>query len=250
MNRTHFATLIAFAWADIASPAADLVQLHSQHLGNGWFQYRVTLPDDSFYASASVGSISIPFTNRVSFGTNPPAWTPVTSEANSAIWNADQNTAQPRPYEAAFLVQSSHTTYKTVETGALVTYTATPQADLISTQFPAAAGFASLKAIVPCPPNEADGSPSATLSSLSLRQDMTLTNVTTANGALTGLSFSWNSDSTVQLQSSQNLANWTTITNLLGDSGATSWTPVNPIQGPNQFFRLLILATEKKPELQ
>ena len=229
--------------------AAEFLTLRSTYLGDGLFEYRVDLADDVFFTNASVGSLSVSFTNRVEFGATDQNWTSSDSETSHAIWNFDLNSAQTRPYSTSFQVRSSNTTYRTVDAVAFVSYQATPQNLLVSTNFPALAGFAALRAIVPCSPDQADGSSSQLFDQFKLREELTISGLATTPGEVTGISFWWNLESTVQIQSSPDLSDWVVQTNLLGEAGTNEWVFPVSVRTNRLFYRLRLLATGKRPDL-
>lgn len=242
-------SLLVALWMISVGTAADFLTLRSSYLGNGLFEYRLELPDDNFFTNASIGTFSVSFTNRQAFVITPTDWMPLTSELNQAIWNFDTNALQSRPYTATFQVQSTSTTFRTLDAAAFVSYQATPAGALLTTNFPALAGFGVVKALVPCDPAQADGSASTLEDCFAVRDDLRITGLTTISGEATALSFWWDSDSTVQVQSSPDLSIWTVQTNLLGNAGTNRWTLPSPLSATSRYFRLRLLATEKRPEL-
>jgi hypothetical protein len=227
--------------------AANFLEMESSYLGDGWFQYRITLTEDPFYQEASIGTVSIDFPGRTEYGSDPDSWSSSNSDAGRAIWNFDVQQVQTRPYERTFLARSSHTTFKTADLVAQITYSATPKEALQSGQVTPFAGVIRLRGVVPCPPGEADASEVVQTSSVSFRDELRITSLTVAGGVPTGLIFDWTYDSTVRLEASFDLKTWTPVTTISGTAGETVWTATEPLETSGNFFRLVLLANEKDP---
>jgi hypothetical protein len=228
-----------------ALQAADFIRMESSYLGDGWFEYRVTMVDDPYYETASIGAVSIAFPGRTDYGTDPADWVSDGASADLAIWNFDTQQTQTRPYERTFLARSSYTTFKTVDQTVRVFIEATPQTEL-QTPVAQVAVILRIRGVVPCPPGEADGSAAVQSSSAALREDLRIASLTVVGGVPT-LSYEWAYDSTVSLEASSDLKIWTPVTTILGDAGETIWTATVPLENSGKFYRLTLLANEKLP---
>jgi hypothetical protein len=139
--------------------------------------------------------------------TNSPGW---------SGWD-DFGPYTPRPYEQTFLVRSSDTSYK-LGTNAAISLFSLVTADIgppgiVSGNI---VGYAEMPCLVPCSPEDADGSPTSFLFLLKLVPDITIKQLlTSSNGDIHGVVFNWVSDSTVLLQASPDLVNWTNVTYIL-----------------------------------
>ena len=237
--------------------AADFVRIESSYLGDGWFEYRVTMVDDPYYETATIGAVSIAFPGRSEYGTDPADWVSDGASADRANWNFDTQQTQTRPYERTFLARSSHTTFKTVDLAAGISLSATPKAALQTTARygevppegtqPGIAVVLQFRGVVPCPPEEADGSMALQSWSVGLRADLRITSLVLENGAPKSLSYEWTYDSTVSLEASFDLKIWTPVTTILGDAGETIWTATVPLENSGKFYRLTLMANEKLP---
>lgn len=227
--------------------AADFLRMESSYLGNGWFQYRVTLADDPYFEAASISAFSISFPGRTEYGVGPADWSSSDAVAGEANWTADTQQVQARPYERTFLVRSSHTTFKTVDQAVRFVGLATPKTQLQSAQVPVGAVFLQLRGVVPCPPGEADNSSAVHQSSAALRQDLRITALTVVAGVPASLSYEWPYDSTVSLEGSFDFVTWTPIVMISGDAGLTTWNATVPLENSGRFFRLALIANEKMP---
>jgi hypothetical protein len=226
--------------------AADFLRMESSYLGDGWFEYRVTLVEDPFY-EASIGAISMSFPGRTEYGADPEHWSSSAAVAEEANWSADTQQGQARPYERTFLVRSSHTTFKTVDQAVKFAVVATPQTQLQTAQVQEVAVILRLRGVVPCPPGEADGSAAVQSSSAALREDLRLTSLVMENGAPSSISYEWTYDSTVTLEASFDLKSWTSVATIQGEAGLTTWNATTPLENSGHFFRLVLIANEKNP---
>lgn len=227
--------------------AADFLRMESSYLGDGWFQYRVTMVDDPFYESASIGEVSMPFAGRIEYGEDPTDWASESALADVAKWTFGGQEPQGRPYERTFLVRSSHTTFKTVDQAVRVTIAATPQRDLQTPNVTQVGGYLWLRGVVPCPPGEADGSAAVQSSSAASREDLRIASLTVEEGVPTALSYEWPYDSTVSLEASFDLKTWTPVATIQGEAGLTTWTATTPLENSGTFYRLVLIANEKNP---
>lgn len=228
--------------------AADFLRMESAYLGDGWFEYRVRLVDDPFYETASLGAISVSFPGRVEYGVDPAGWLSSMAGMDKAIWNSGMQQGQLRPYERTFLARSTHRTFKTVDQAAQITYTATSRSGLLpAAQAGQIAGLLSFRALVPCPPEDADGSAAQQSSSQALRDDLRISSLTIENGVPTKLSYEWPHASTVSLEASSDLENWTSVTTIEGVAGMTTWDATVALENFGRFYRLILINHEESP---
>jgi len=234
-------------WGGGALSGADFLRLESAYLGDGWFEYRLTLAEDPYYESAGIGAVSIPFAGRSQYGANPADWISDGATAGVANWSFGAQQSQGRPYQRTFLARSSHTTFKTVDQAVKITFVATPQSALQSGQVTPVSGLLRLRGVIPCPPAEADGSAATQTASTTLREDLRLTSLVMENGVPKSLSYEWSYDSTVMLEASFDLKNWTQVATILGEAGTTTWIATVPLENAGRFYRLVLIANEGSP---
>jgi hypothetical protein len=227
--------------------AADFLRMESSYLGDGWFQYRVTLVEDPFYEAASIGAISVSFPGRTEYGEDPTHWSSSAAVADEANWSAEPQQSQARPYERTFLARSSHTTFKTVDQAVKFVVVATPQTRLQTAQVQEVAVILRLRGVVPCPPGDADGSEAVQSSSAALREDLRLTSLVMENGAPISISYEWTYDSTVSLEASFDLKSWTPVATIQGEDGVTTWNATTPLENAGHFYRLVLIANDQGP---
>lgn len=230
--------------------AGEAFSARSTYLGNGWFQYDVTLHKDPYFKSASIGEVTVLFTNSTAFGEDPLNWSNA-HDQGYADWKYSTNApAQTRPYSLSFLAQSTNTAFRSNPQGLILAGDLIPQDYLVSSYL---AGeivyFARLNVLVPCPPEDADGSATSIYASAEMISDVRIDSVYMIANEPYGLTFSWPTSCTVQIQAGTNFSSWAPITNVLGNSPSTTWTSPAPLETYGDHFRIRLLATEHRPDL-
>lgn len=227
--------------------ATTFLTLQSTYLGDGWFQYQMNVLNDPFFTAVQVSGFGVNFTNETDQGTLPDGWTAYTN--GTANWSGP-DTYPPRPYELTVLVQSSDTSYRlgagTNFDGAIVLFSlflselcpgmadGTVSANLV--------GYAMMPGLVPCSPDEADGSPTNYVYALKLLPDVNINQLIQTNGLIYGVDFTWDSDSTFVLQGTADFYNWTNIAYLWSYPPETVWTTNTPLNPYGQLFRVALVA--------
>lgn len=234
--------------------ASEAYSVRSVYLGDGWFQYDVTMYEDPFFQEASLEGVGLIFGNFTDLGESPTNWTSGIYQGQVG-WNYSTIApAQVRPYSISFFAHSSNTTFKTgklVVVGSLVANN-----NLYSTNYsnyevysPNMVFFTKLKALGPCLPEEADGSATSIYDSMEMIPDLRIDQIEMISNLPYGLTFSWETPCTVQIQASTNLTSWTAITNVLGNPPSTTWTSPAPLWTYGNYFKLRLMATEHRPDL-
>jgi hypothetical protein len=227
--------------------ATTFLQLQSTYLGDGWFQYQMNVLNDPFFAEADVVGFGVNFTNQIEPGTLPAGW--VVAQGGGANWETTDSYPS-RPYELTFLVRSSETSYRlgvaTNWDGAFVLFS------LVLTEvYPGVGsgiisgnivGYALMPCLVPCSPEEADGSPTNFVYDLKLLPDVTLNQLIQTNGQIYGVDFTWDAESTFVLQGTTDLNNWTNIAYIWSYPPETVWTTNAALNAYGQFFRVALVA--------
>jgi hypothetical protein len=155
-----------------------------------------------------------------------------------------------RPYAETFLVQSSDTSYRLASgtnfDGATVTFSL-----FLTGLFPGYAdgvfsenivGYANVPCLIPCSPEEADGSSTNFTYNLKLVPDVQLNQLIQTNGNVYGVDFNWDSQATFLLQGSPDLNSWTNVAYLWSDPPETDWTTNTPLNPYGQFFRIELVS--------
>jgi len=101
-----------------------------------------------------------------------------------------------------------------------------------------------LDCLVPCDAAEADGSPTNFIVRIEFVRDIKIDELIHTNGQFYGVTFSWGQASTVQLEGTFNLTNWTRIARFFGDPPRTTWTTNVSLNSYGQFFRLSLVANQ------
>lgn len=102
--------------------------------------------------------------------------------------------------------------------------------------------YAGMACLVPCSPEEADGSPTNFTYVLKLVPDVAINGLIQTNGNVFGMDFTWGYDSTFLLQGSTNLNDWTNIAYVWSYPPETVWTTNTPLNNYGQFFRVELVA--------
>jgi len=225
--------------------ATTFLELQSTYLGNGWFQYQMSVFDDPFFSEADITQLQITFTNQIDHSSGAPDWVNSAWGDNYSSWSF--NPGYPaRPYEETFLIRSSQTNYKLAATNPR---RATVLFSLYCTALNPMAGtsqnivgFARMPCLIPCPPEEADGSPTNFVYVLKLLPDVAINSLIQSNGEIHGVDFSWDYDSTFLLQGTSDFNNWTNIAYIWSQSPETVWTTNLSLSDYGQFFRVALVA--------
>jgi len=215
------------------------LELESRYLGDGCFQYQLRTLYDPFFIDISFGQlVPIAFTNYVS-NTLPPHWTNLVVGGK---WNGilfDKTAPQPRINEISFTVCSSLTSFKTDTNGFFLNMQLL-LAECFEFRDTAAGRF--LSCLVPCTPEEADGSAADLVVRRELAPDLKIDELIQTNRDVCGLKFSWAGTSTVELQGSHDFTNWTPVARFFGDPPQTTWTTNSSLNSFGEFFRLRLIA--------
>lgn len=238
MNRKLLCLIFAGVFAISTASARNAMEVESSYLGEGWFEYRLRTLDDPFIKKITLFQlVPWPFTNYVE--SVPPAhWT---NFFYSGDWNgikSDNTEVQPRIKEVVFRAKSSFTNFRRRQYG----FTSILGVQLADPYEGGAGGYINLDCLIPCAPEEADGSASNIVSSIELIRDMVIDELIHTNGEIHGLTFSWNQKSTVQLEGSHDTKQWTPIARFFGTPTQTTWTTNTALNPYGNFFRLSLIA--------
>jgi len=224
------------------------VSCQSAYLGDGWFQYDVTIHNDPFFQAVEMPNLHIhSFTNFLAYGPIPTNWS-ITNLLNSIGWAYTNSSALPLPYNVTFLAQSTNTTYKEGELQFLmVVY---PQDQYISPLMTVSWGIVTtISGLIPCAPEEVDESPPSLYASEGITPDIHIDDFLVISNRIFGLSFSWEYESTMIISACDDLKSWTNISYALGNPGQTTWTSSVPLDVYGRYFRIKLFATEQRSEL-
>jgi hypothetical protein len=224
-----------------ASPTI-LVELESTYLGDGWFQYRVKLLQDPFFdqqALLDVGPTS--FTNLTETGPVPVDWMFMPPDQPIAMWGYTNTlAAQTFPYEKVFWVRSSQRDVKQ-SAGFLIVMSLRQPSWMHPPYSGDVAAFIRLPCLVPCPPAEADGSPTNLLTSYEPFPDVHISGLSPST-----ISYEWAADCTVLIQDSSTLTAWTNVAYAFGCLGTTTWTSSVSFSASMSFFRVGLVSMRRE----
>ena len=241
------AALTSWGWE--SARATTFLELQSTYLGDGWFQYRMSVMNDPFFTEADIPILSFIFTNQIDQSTTSTNW--VNSHWTNATSDWMPTNGYPaRPYTTMFLMRSSETSYRlatgTNATGALVLMSLVPAecypGNGPTVYFVNIVGYAFVPCLVPCRPEDADGSPTNFVYDLKLVPDVNINRLVQENGIIDGVDFNYDFPSTFLLQGSSDLSHWTNIAYLWSYPPETVWTTNVSLGDYGQFFKLALVA--------
>lgn len=234
---------VVTGWATVR--ATTFLELQSTYLGDGWFQYQMSVLNDPFFTEADITGLQVNFSNEIDQQGGSDGWSNTGSDSAGSSW-AFTNSIPARPYVETFAIRSSETSYRlggiTNAQGATVLLSL-----MLSECYPVAAGgsysenilgFANLPCLVPCEPAEADGSPTNFVYDLKLLPDVQINQLIQNNGGIYGVDFTWDYAATFVLQGSADLNHWTNLAYLWSQPSETVWTTNQPLNAAGSFFRL------------
>ncbi len=241
--------LLALFWVGMGTTrATTFLELQSTYLGDGWFQYRMNVMNDPFFTQSDVPGIQIGFTNQIDHSTTATNWFNTDSTNAYSSWSFTGGISPAPPFGVTWMIRSSETAYK-LETN-FFKGDAIAQLSLnIASIYPGilsgsgvfsqnAIGCANLPCLVPCPPEQADGSPTNLVYDLKLAPDVVIKQLILTNGEVRGVDFRWDSEATFVLQSTSDFNNWTNLTYVWSYPPETFWTTNQSLNGRGSFFRL------------
>ena len=229
--------------------ATTFLTLQSTYLGDGWFQYQMNVMNDPFFTMVDIGGFEVSFTNEIDQSTSSTNYAYNGSDGSYAGWALTNWPPTGRPYTETFLLRSSETSWK-LQTdnpnpsgpGAIIDGGLSWNEAIAPSELNGGLFFAGMACLVPCSPEEADGSPTNYTYVLKLVPDVALNGLIQTNGNVFGVDFTWNYDSTFLLQGSTDLNDWTNIAYIWSYPPETVWTTNTPLNNYGQFFRVELVA--------
>ena len=105
------------------------------------------------------------------------------------------------------------------------------------------AGYAMLPALVPCDPDESDGSPLTMFSGYEAFPDPQVVEL-----GSDFLRYSWPNTNTVVIKASHDLQSWSNLAHTIGYGGTTTWSAAQSMDTLGRYFRVGLVATRALPE--
>ncbi|MBT7066174.1 MAG: hypothetical protein HN919_07710 [Verrucomicrobia bacterium] len=246
----HLAVLLALAASE--ARAYENMSLRSRYMGDGWFRYDMTLHEDPFFHSYNSCGLLVQMSDFAGFGSIPDGWyTHVTAGGQVQVSTNTYPSVVARPMTATIWLQSSNTTYKTVESSAVSCSATCKFNDLLENPFGSVnmAYVLQMRSIAPCRPEEADGSESNCFDVVEIFPDLRMNGFVSSNGVLGGVSFSWDRECTALVRASNDLVHWTDVEHFLFSPPQTDWIASTELESLGDFFRAAIVSLQHKPEL-
>ena len=239
---TGAALLFAFT---TAVSARRFLFLESAYVGDGWFRYTISAPDDPYFLFVDVGAISIyePGMSVLELGPPPPRWTNNPSTEPAVTWvSEDINgwNVRQRPYSTSFLLNGTYSSRRGTATliFSLATITGWNEwGPIVSGNI---AGYWNSNVLVPGAP---DGSGTNLLTSLpGDLPDPLMAELLRTGKQITGIAYDYPNTNTMRLEGSRDMKVWTNIAYIFGAPGRTTWTSSSPLNDFGNFFRVLLVA--------
>lgn len=221
------------------------VAVESDYLGQGRIRYTIRTLDDPFYASLNVAGFGLYSPAGIVAESTPPRWTNTPPGAPAWSLESDAYGTQSRPYTASFVVQSSQTSFKRADKAAYVLISLSTVGGFHGYEFSEnISGYMNADVLVPCPPEEADGSPTYLISGSKFftLPDIQITGLLRTDGRPTGITYSYPEQSTVRLEATRDFSTWTNVAYIYGEKGVTTWTNSQPLDLYGSYYRVRLVA--------
>jgi hypothetical protein len=225
--------------------AREILSVSSTYLGDGWFSYTTHTLDDPFFLFFDQTGFSLNDSGGLEQGPNPPGWTNASPQSVGSWYFTGSGLGdQVRPYAASFLVHSSETSFKRAHPGAVLLMSLSMvegyHGNLASANI---VGYWNLDVLVPCPPEQADGSSTNLIVSLpNALPDIQISGLILTNGRPFGISYDYPEENTVRLQGTRDFNAWTRIAYIYGSAGTTAWITNQPLDGFGNYFQVQLVA--------
>jgi hypothetical protein len=224
------------------------VELESTYLGEGWFRYRLRSIDDPFFLYFNMTFLTAAFPKFSEFTSVSNGWSSLhyTNHTGPRVgWEYSYDwPGQSRPYERVFFARTEHRSFKRgpyAQIGMSLSFLGGYHGYLATHNI---VGFMPLHALVPCPPDEADGSPTNLLERFTVIDlpEIRIDDLVRSGSNIIGFSFTYPEESTVLLQGSRDFQTWTNVGYVYGNAGTTTFQSGTVLNPYGNFFRVLLAA--------
>lgn len=213
--------------------AGTLAQLESRVLGDGWFEYQLTMFQDQYFTTQMLTQCVVPCTNLTEYGPVPLNWAITNQSTHLADWRYQLAAPQTMPYQAVFTTRSASTNW-VVSTNFMILGLLWPKeipnhpCGVVSENW---AFFMKLAALIPSDfsvpekkrlPSAPDRAPAYLRATAEVLPDIAL-----APGAEGTIHLSWYTNATVRMQQSTDLWQWQDLDVIL-TTPQTVWTSPAP----------------------
>ena len=244
ISKQLFTVLLFCLGISGATRAAEWIEFQSTVTGNV-FTYRLKVYDNPYVYYTHFNSGAADFTNLLN-AAGPIGWTNLCT-SNSLNFQADYFDGPAQPYELIFTAQTAATHFRSNN------FLTTLAVNINDYAGVGIVGYINFPALIPCSPEEADGSPHTMTFKMPIN-DVKIDELIRTNQQVYGVRFTFGYDCTLQLEGSHNLNAWTPISRLWGYAGVTTWTTNVSLNPYGKFFRLayvgqghLPLSTASRP---
>ena len=234
-----------FSFAPAISEARDFVSVKSSYLGDGWFSYQVRMEPNPFFSSQiMIFANANSFSDRIDYNMPPNGWSADTNGTTLNWTKNDQLEPHALPIEFTMVGRSSLSGFRTetraLTIGFLLWLHDGFHSPLISENI---AGYVMLPALVPCAPNESDGSPLEMFSGYEALPDPQVVEL-----GPNFLRYCWPNTNTVVIEASHDLQSWSNLAQTIGYGGTTTWSTAQSMDTFGRYFRVGLVAMRALPE--
>lgn len=160
----------------------------------------------------------------------PSGWT--APNGTQAVWLPEGTVT--RPSQHVFRCRSSYRDFKTGSAANTVQLTTLSGDSGLGFDLN---GYAWCDGLIPCPPEEADGSATVLTSKVENNPDLRITNLYLYQGRVTGISVNWSIALVYVLEASPDLAVWHDVTTFSTPNGSAQ---LGSLEDPGPFFRVRV----------
>ena len=105
---------------------------------------------------------------------------------------------------------------------------------------PRGGAYANVTGLVPCSPDEADGSPPEWVDRVGGFPELEVQSILISDGRPTGIRFQVGGGLRVVVESSDDLKTWIAVGSAVGVNGLTTWAPGGTLETLGRFFRVAV----------
>jgi hypothetical protein len=221
------------------------LESESTSLGDGWFRYRIGTRAVPFIKELLLTGAAVPFTNLQEVATPPAGWRFTNDVWASWSVTSMTNYWQIRPYDAVFEARSASTNFRT-DLGITFVSLSLNDFGYPNVYSVNIVGYIKFPMLVPCLPEEADGSPPNLYTNIFF-PDIEINELLRTGDAITGVQFTYENPGTFVLEATTNMTEWLRASYLHGNGGVTTWQSSSDLRRWGSFFRLAYVSESQIP---
>jgi thiosulfate/3-mercaptopyruvate sulfurtransferase len=237
-----FLATISLSLSFCLSHAGNLVTLESQSLGEGTFEYRLSCNPQPYLERSGLSNFSLSFPGFDGVVQEPANWErapgfPTPPQAEAFLqWFHNRTNRDDLPYQCAFRLRSQKSSFRlgTCQVTNLLHWYdwAQPQGYRTNVK-----ECLTLKCLVPCDPEQSDGSPSLYQDSASAFPEINISECYLSAPQVLRLGIRARPGLPLCIESTETLNIWHRVGFLAASGLITPWTTNTTGAGPSQFYR-------------